>query len=177
MELHAVKLAVVISDGGKRRAVGDRDGAEALRQLRHAVAMAHPYRRPCPGPPHILEQRRVAGDLKLGAAELAGVAAFHLAAKGGHHGLLAIANTEDGHAGVNHCGRKLRRAGLVHRRRTAGEDDGLGQNRLESSLHLIEGHDLRINASLPHPPCDQLGVLRAEIDDEHFVRVFRHGVG
>ena len=114
---------------------------------------------------------------KLGAAEFAGMPAFHLAAEGRHHGLLAIADAEDGHAGVGDGWRELRRAGLMHRCRSAGEDDGLWQDRLERRLGLVEGHDFRIDAGLPHPPRDELGVLGAEIDDEHFVRVVRHGVG
>ena len=177
MELHAIELAGVVGDGSEGRAVRHRDGAEAVGELGDAVAMAHPYRRPVARAPDAMEQRRIAGDLKLGAAEFAGVPAFNLAAEGGNHGLLAIADAEDGNAGVDHRGRKLRRAGLMHRCRSAGEDDRLWQDWLERRLGLVEGHDFRINASLPHPPRDELGVLGAEIDDEHFVRVVRHGVG
>ena len=98
VELHAVELAGIVGDCGEGRAVRHCHGAEAVRQLGHAVAMAHPHRRPRRRPPHAMEQRRVAGDLKLGAAELAGVPAFHLAAEGCHHGLLAIADAEDRNA-------------------------------------------------------------------------------
>ena len=56
---------------------------------------------------------------------------------------------------------------------SAGEDDGLGQDRRERRLGLVEGHDFGIDAGLAHPPRDELGVLGAEIDDEHFVRVVR----
>ena len=177
VELHAVEVAGIVGDCGEGRAVRHCHGAEAVRQLGHAVTMAHPHRRTLAGAPNAMEQRRVTGDLKLGAAELAGVAAFDLAAEARHHGLLAIADAEDRNAGVDDLGRELRRAGLMHGCRAAGEDDGLGQHRREGGLGLVERHDLGIDACLPHPPRDQLGVLRAEIDDEHFVRVVRHGVG
>ena len=46
MELHAIELAGIVGDCRERRAVGHRDGAEAVRELGDAVAMAHPHRRP-----------------------------------------------------------------------------------------------------------------------------------
>ena len=173
MELHAIELAGIIGDCRERRAVRHRYGAEPVRQLGDAVAMAHPHRRPVAGAPHTMEQWRVAGDLKLGAAEFAAMPAFHLAAESRHHGLLAIADAEDGHAGGGHRVRKLRRAGLMHGCGSAGEDDGLGQGRRERGLGFVEGHDFGIDAGLAHPPRDELGVLGAEINDQHFV----HGVG
>ena len=128
MELDAVEPAGIVGDGRERRAVGHGDGAEARRQRRHAVAMAHPHRRPVARLPHAMEQRRVAHDLDLGAAELAGMAAFDLAAEPGHHGLLAIADAEDRHAGIEDGLGRLRRAGLMHGGRSAGENDGLRQH-------------------------------------------------
>ena len=126
---------------------------------------------------HAVEQRRIVDDLELGAAELAGVPAFDLAAEGRHHGLLAIADAEHRHAGVENGLRRLRRARLMHAGRAARQDDGLGQAGCKRRFGLVEGHDLRIDARLAHAPRDQLGVLRAEIDDQHLVRVVRHGVG
>ena len=72
------------------------------------------------------------------------------------------------------AGRELRGAGLVHGGRAAGEDDRLGQDRLQRGFGPVEGHDLGIDAGLPDAPGDELGVLGAEIDDENFV-VCRHG--
>ena len=177
VELHAVEFARIVGNGRERRAVRHCHGAEALRQGGHAVAMAHPHRRSLARPPHATKQRRVGGDLERGAAEFAGVAAFHLAAKGSNESLLAVADAEDGHAGLDERGRELRRTGLMHGCRSSGEDDRLGQHRRKRGFRLVEGHDFRIDAGLPHPPRDELGVLRPEIDDEDFIRVVRHGVG
>ena len=116
VELHAVELARVVGDGRERRAGRDADGAEAGRQLGHAVAMAHPHLRALAFLEHAVEQRRLVDDLELGAAELAFVPRLDLAAERRHHGLLAVADAEHGHAGGEHGLRRLRRAGLVHAR-------------------------------------------------------------
>ncbi len=124
MELHAVEPARIVGDRRERRAGRDADGAEAGRQPRDAVAMAHPHRRPLADLEHAVEQRRLVDDLKLGAAELAGMPAFDHAAERRHHGLLAVADAEHRHAGIEQTRGAARRAGLVHAGRPAGEDDG-----------------------------------------------------
>ena len=43
VELHAVKAALVVGDGGEGRALAHTDSAETGRQARHAVAVAHPH--------------------------------------------------------------------------------------------------------------------------------------
>ena len=43
VELHGVELALLVGDGGERRALGDADHLEAGRQPRDAVAVAHPH--------------------------------------------------------------------------------------------------------------------------------------
>ncbi len=169
VELDAIETPRIVGDRRERRAGRDADGAEARREPRHAVAMAHPHRGPLAHLEHALEQRRVVDDLKFGAAELACVAAFDLAAQGSHHGLLAIADAEHRHAGIEDGLRHLRRARLGHAGRPAREDDGLGQDRAERVFGLVAGHDLRVDAGLAHPPGDELRHLAAEIDDQHAV--------
>ena len=169
VELDAEQAARIVGDGRERRAGRDADGAEAGRQPRHAVAMAHPYRRPLADLEHALEQRRLVDDLKLGAAELAGVPALDHAAKGSHHGLLAIADAEHRHAGIEDRLWRLRRARLMHAGRAAREDDGLGRDPAERVFSLVVRHDLGIDAGLAHAPGDELRHLAAEIDDEHEV--------
>ncbi len=139
MELHAVEPARIVGDRRERRAGRDADGAEAGRQPRHAVAMAHPYWRPLADLEHAVEQRRLVDDLKLGAAELAGVPAFDLAAERRHHGLLAIADAEHRHARVEHRLRRLRRARLMHACRSARQDDGARPLFGERGFRLVEG--------------------------------------
>ena len=61
-------------------------------------------------------------DLELGAAELAMVPAFDPAAELRHHGLLAVADAEHGHPGLEHPIGRPRRAEFGDAGRPAGED-------------------------------------------------------
>ena len=78
VELHGVELARLVGDGRERRALRHGHHLEAGRQLRDPVAVAHPHGVALALLPHALEQRRVAGHLELGAAELAVVPALDL---------------------------------------------------------------------------------------------------
>ena len=167
VELHAIETARIVGDRRERRAGRDADGAKARRQPRHAIAMAHPYGSLLADLEHALEQRRLVDDLQLGAAELAGVPAFDLAAERSHHGLLAIANAEHRHAGGEHGLRRLRRARLMHAGRAARQDDGARRACGKRRFRLVVRHDFRIDARLAHAPRDQLRHLAAEIDDQH----------
>ena len=166
MELHGVELALLVGDGRERRALGDADHLEAGRQLRDAVAVAHPHGVALALLPHAVEQRGLAGHLQLGAAELAVVAAFDAAAHLRHHGLLAVADAEHRQAGLEHPVGRARRAELGDAGRAARQDHGLGLEPLQRLLGLVERHDLGVDALLAHAPRDQLRDLAAEIDDE-----------
>ena len=142
---------------------------EAGRQLGDAVAVAHPDRIFLALHPDALEQRTVGRHLDLGAAELAVVAAFDLAAELLGHRLLAVADAEHRHAGlIDRLGCE-RGALLMHRGGAAGEDHRLRPHREEGSFRLLVGHDLAIDLLLPHPARDELGDLGAEIDDQNLV--------
>src|SRR5262249_15939110 len=69
-----------------------------------------------------------------------------------------------------------RRVPVEHRGRAAGEDHRLRLHRLEGRLRLLERHDLAIHLLLADAPGDELGDLRAEVDDEDLV-VVRAGFG
>ena len=67
----------------------------------------------------------------------------------------------------NSAGVDLRRARRVHAGRAAGQDDRgrvLGQHL--GDRHVVR-HDLGVDVGLADPARDQLGVLGAEVDDEH----------
>ena len=66
-------------------------------------------------------------------------------------------------------GRRQRRVLVEHRGRPAGEDHALRPHRREGLVRLLERHDLAIDLLLAHAPGDELGHLRAEIDDENLV--------
>ena len=69
--------------------------------------------------------------------------------------------------------RRARAARFRHRRRPAREDDRLGLQPLERLARLRERMDLAIDSGLAHPPCDELGHLGAEVDDEDEVVLHR----
>ena len=169
MELGGVEFAVVVADDGDRRVGRGAEHAEGRRQHGDAVAVAHPDRIFFAFAPDALEQRAVGHDLDLGAAELAMVAALDFAAELLRHRLLAVADAEHRHAGLKDRLGRQRGILVEHRRRAAGQDHRLRLHVAEGSLGLLVGHDLAIDLFLAHPPRDQLGHLRAEIDDEDFV--------
>jgi hypothetical protein len=174
MELRGVELARLVGDHGDGRVGGAGDGAEALGELRHSVAVAHPYRVLPALLPHAVEQGRALGDLDLGAAELAVVPALHLAAELVRHGLLAVADAEHRHAGLEDGLGCQRRVLVEHRGGSAGEDHALGLHRGERRFGALVGHDLRVHALLAHAPRDELGDLGAEVDDQNLVVGGRH---
>ncbi len=99
------------------------------------------------------------------------MAALHRAAKLGGDGLLAIADGEDRQAGVENFLRRAGRAGLGDGGRAAGQDHGFGLDGVEGLFRRLERRDLAIDARLAHAARDELGHLRAEIDNENLVVV------
>ena len=117
-------------------------------------------------------------DPDVAAAEFAVMAAFDLAAELLGHRHLAVADAEHRHARVEHRLRRARRAGLHHAGGAAGEDDRLRLVRGERGFGFVERHDLAIDAGFAHAARDELGHLRAEIDDEDgscHVGIYRTG--
>src|SRR5690606_13079228 len=86
--------------------------------------------------------------------------------QGASHHLEAVADAEGRHAEVEDAGVQRRRTVLVDGRGPAGEDerdrvlgcDLGGRDRVR--------HDLAVHARLSYAACDELRVLRAEVDDE-----------
>jgi hypothetical protein len=175
MELHRVEAPRRIGHGRERRVVGDADHLEARWQARDAVAMAHPHRIPLAFAPHALEQGRVGDHLDLGAAELPVMALLHLSAELRRHGLLAVADAEHRHPGLEDALRRPRRGVVGHRFRPARQDDALGLHLAKGLFGGLERHDLRIHPLLAHATGNELRHLRAEIDDKDLVVGIGHG--
>src|SRR5688572_33364720 len=57
----------------------------------------------------------------------------------------------------------------MHRMRRAGEDDALGVELRDALGVGVERQDLAIDPGFAHPPRNQLGHLRAEIEDKDAV--------
>src|SRR3546814_2010319 len=70
MELHRVDAALLVGNHREGRALGGAVDLEALRQLHHAVAMAHPHLVALARRPHALGQSGVGLQLDEGLAEL-----------------------------------------------------------------------------------------------------------
>jgi hypothetical protein len=66
----------------------------------------------------------------------------------------------------NSVGSSLRRVVGVDAGRAAGEDDRRGLAGDDLLGRDVGGDDLGVDAGLADPPRDELGVLRAEVDDE-----------
>jgi hypothetical protein len=163
VELHAVQAALGSLEAGDRGGRGGRGHGEAGRRGGDRVPVRHPdlLRRRQVG-----EQHAGVDHAQPGAAVLGNLGAFHPATEGGGHRLVAVADAQRRYAGLEQADRHRRRPRRVDRLRAAGKDDGLGPAR----QHLLDRHgvrhDLAVDVALPHPPRDQLGVLRAEVDDE-----------
>ena len=165
-----VVFARLVLDDGERRVRRNAGHLEARRHLGDAVAVAHPDGIAFAVAPDILEQvARRLHHLDVGAAEFAVMAALDRAAELRRHRHLAVADAEHRHAGVEDRLRRARRAGLVNRRGAAGEDDAARLHRGEGGGGFVEGDDLAVDPLLAHAPGDELGDLRAEIDDENLV--------
>ena len=169
MELRGVELARVVADDGDRRVGRDAEHLEAFRQLGDAVAMAHPDRIFLALLPDAFENRAVGDDLHFGAAEFAMVPALYSASELRRHRLLAVADAEHRHAGVIDRLRRQRGVLVEHGGWPARQDHRLRLHVAEGGLGLLVGHDLAIDLFLAHPARDQLGHLRAEIDDQDLV--------
>ncbi len=170
MELHGVELARLVGDGGEGRVLRGGDDAEARRQLGHAIAVAHPDLLPVARLPHAVEQGRGLLDQKLGAAELAVVARLDRAAELLGHGLLAVADAQDGHLGGEDGGVGRGRGALDHRGRAAREHDGLGVELFQRGLvDRLEGVDFAVDPGFAQAAGDQLGDLGTKIDDQQTV--------
>ena len=168
MELHAPDLAPLVGDGRGRGVLGLADEHEALRQTLDAIAMGHPHRErlSCGHPREEGTLRAGRGDADMRAAVLARIGRLHLAAKELHRQLHAVTDAKDRQP--ERIERRIhgRRVGVVAGGRPPRQDDRHRLKRADLRQRQIEGMDLGVHAELTDPARDELGVLRAEIEDE-----------
>src|SRR5690606_26592007 len=105
----------------------------------------------------------------LGMAGLALVRGLGRAAQLHRHGLHAIADAEYWQARIEHFLRRARRTPDRGRLRATGQGDALGRERGDLGRVVVPGPDLAVDADLADAAGDQLGVLRAEVEDEDLV--------
>ncbi len=165
VELDPVEPAIAALKRRDRRAGARGQRGEPLGGLEDGVTVAHPA---------LLLGRQareklaaVAGERKMGATELPGVGALDAAAKRLDHGLHPVTDAEHRQTELEELGAQGGSAGRVHGRRAAGEDQRGGiaaANRLD---RCVVREELGEDAQLAHPPRDELGVLAAEVEDQH----------
>ena len=83
--------------------------------------------------------------------------------------LKPVANTENGKP---HCPQSLIAVGCslaINRCRSTGQNDALRLHFGERGFRLLIGDDFGIDPLLAHAPRDQLGHLRAEINNKNFI--------
>ena len=135
--------------------------------------MAHPYIKQavtlCGYPVlDIFQKRRMAARPHFGVTEFAHLSALNLAAQLVSHGLHAITDAENRNAEFKHQRRCAGCALLPHRRGAAGQDDPAGLEVTDELLRNVIGMEFAINMQFAYAACNQLGVLRAEIENQDF---------
>jgi len=166
-----VELALRVLDGRVGRVVGRGDGVETLGQLFQAVAVAVPDFEFFL---EALEERRRFGKVEMAAAIFAARTGSDLAAEPLAEKLHAVANAENGKAGIEDAFVGLRSALGVDAGRSAREDDAGGAQAFQDAGGRVVADDFRVDVELPHAARDDLGVLRTEIEDEYLAG---HGGG
>ena len=168
MPLQAVEATLARLEGRDRGLGRRRSDGEALGRALDSIAVAHPHDLVLGG---AVEQAGTLSNSGLGMPVLAGARATHGAAERVGHRLETVADPQDRHPGLENRGIDRRCALLVHGGRAAGQDDGggfLGE-------HVRHAHGVRdnlgVDVSLAHTARDQLGILRAEVDDEDGMHV------
>ena len=172
MILNAVEAAFFVRDSGGRAGVGVRDKLEALRHLRHVVAVAHPRNALCG---QTLEQ------LAVGVVEGTGLAVLtrgillrcgDLTAEGVRHELAAVADAEHRNAEVEQSRVALRRGLLVNAVRAAGEDDADRVHGLDFFNRGLVRLYLTEYIMFADAACDQLIILTTEIQHKNELMIF-----
>ena len=117
-----------------------------------------------------LEQRIVRDVIEHRRAELACIACLDPTAEPCGKQLQAVADAEQGHAEFEDPVIEVRRAGFVHTRGPAGQDDAGRRKGADVVERHPVGVDLAVDLMLAHPSRDQLRHLRSVIEDQDLVR-------
>jgi hypothetical protein len=177
VELHGVEPARFVGHAGNGAAGCGGHELEAGWHLGDFVAVAHPdlehamaFGRGEVG--NVLEQGSVTVGAHLGVAEFPGVRTLDLAAQLVGHGLHAVANAQHRQAQLVHrLGRFV--VYLVDAGVRARQDDALEMAVLGVLTHPVARHitgmDFAKHMGFAHTAGNQLGDLRAEVEDEDFL--------
>ena len=118
--------------------------------------------------------------MDVGSSEFSGataardLAAFDTTAKHLHHNLLPVADPENRDAKIEEIFRGARRIFVYDTRRSAGEDHGPWCEVIQKIFgHRVERVYLAVDTEFSQSASDELGDLRAEVDDEEAVMDLR----
>ena len=170
MELHAVKLLIGTLHRRMAAAFGGGNDLKAGGHALHLYAVAHPVDRLLR---HTGKQRRRAGVGQLHLAVLPGFRLAALAAQQMHHQLLAVADTQYGHAHLKQRFIHHGSVGLEDRGGAAGEDQGVRRKSADLLHGHTEGLDLAVYAALTDTAGHQQVILAAEIQNQYFFHLSR----
>ena len=170
MELDPVQAPVGVDQAGIRGGIGLGGRAEALRQPRDGVAVAHPDRLL---PVQAAEQPVIRGDREGGRAVLPPVGGQDVTTELDGHQLGAVADAQDGQTAAPDRAVRPGCARVVDGVGAAGEDDALGAPIDDRPERGVVRHQLRVDVQLAHAARDELGELAAEVEHDHAVGRFR----
>ena len=170
MELHGVVLARGIFEGGLGVG-GLRDEMEAGRKLFGFVAVGHPDVQRAGE--SFEEGAVVAQQFDVGVSVLALVAGADFAAELLRHEVQAVTDAQHRKAEVQHLVVHGGGVGFVDGRRASGEDDASGRVALDFFQRGGAGENDGEDVLFADAARDELGVLRAEVeDDDRLVSTF-----
>ena len=168
VELDAVELFLSIFHHGNRARRGVADDREAGRQFGHFIAMAHPnVERVWRIILNAACQLAVDG-FNLRITEFTLVARANFAAQVVRHKLHAVADAQNRNAQIKNTGISLI-IGFVNGIRAAGEDDAFRIEGFDFFQRHVERMQFAVNVGFSHAAGDQLGNLRAEVENKDFV--------
>ena len=162
--LHTGELAGAVLERRDGSTVAGRGHLEAGRRFGDGVTVAHPYR--LRRGKTVVEQS--AGYRDVGSAVFAGTGLGDGAAQGACHCLESVADSENRNVVIEQCGIKLGSTVCVDTRGPTREHNSqgvLGHDLLDG--RGVRNH-LRVDLGFANSPCDQLRVLRPEVDDKNW---------
>ena len=164
MELQAVKAPPgVLGRRNLRIGCGSRNG-KSPRQLADGIAVAHPAGRFLL---HAGKEAFLLFDEKFGEAVFAFGRSDHPTAQRIHHELQTVADPQHRNSQIKDAAVRARGAFGVNAGRTAGQNDAFRRHRPDGGKRKIGRLNPAVHLLFPHPPRDELIVLRAEINNQN----------
>ncbi len=162
MELQAESRPVVCFICGYAHVVGAGNKAEVIGQAGNAVGMRHPHLRLQLNA--MKQQFILFHEREVGTPIFAGRRSLHLSTVFLGKQLRSIANPQQGNLPVELRKSYARRTGIAHAERAARKNDAFDVSQIFGNMMI--GMNLTIDIQLPYTPGNQLGILRAKIEDK-----------